>query len=334
MPLCCAVAAVLLAACPECAFATYADCDREAPAAQDLGTIGSPIYAAEIPDGTYEVEARTDSSMCVFYRSADEAEAKAPKEKCYVQVANGKMTAIFYMTGMYTRLHLGGTADDAAALTNKDGSDDSKYLRGDPADGYVSHLYAMAIPALNYPMYFAAFAGGKYPVSSDPASTWHTRAKWYSHAVVFKPTKALLDAIAGKGQEPEPEPEAKPETTPVPAPAGTPEAMPASDESLAGIAQSLGDGSGSGETGGRRGVEISPASFDVSGGEGGGDVNEIEQIDMADGLPPVSVEGLAAAVVALLVVGAGYRVIAYAAARRAGRVAVAERVPGEIQAQA
>lgn len=339
-----ALLALALAACPGQAFATYADCDRDAPAAQELGKIGDQVKAADIPDGTYEIEARTDSSMCVFYRNAGDADAKTSKEKCYIQVSKGKMTAVFYLTGMYTRLHLGGTADDAAALTNKDGTNDSKYLKGEPADGYVPHRYTMAIPALNYPMHFAAFAGGKYSVDSNPKSAWHTRAKWYSHAVVFKPTKAVTDAIAGKGKKPDPAPDPSPEPdpgpnptpAPNPAPAGAPEAAPVPGGDSAGAVQMPGDDLSTveGSSGGRRGVAISPASLDVSGSVGDGDVSDIEQIEVDGGLPLVSAGGLAAAAAALLVIGVGYRAIAYAASRRAGRAVGAERVKEEIQTQA
>lgn len=285
---CSCVLAVVLAF-PVAAYGTYADYDTVHPAFQNIGTYGEAIYAADIPDGVYEVEARTDSSMCILYQNAEDVEPRTNKERAYIQVNNGSMTALFYTSRMYTRLYFGGDGALAASLTNADGSDDSNYLAGNPPDGYVPHYYAVSIPALNYPMDFASFAGGEYPISSDPSSSWHTRAKWYSHFVVFKPTAEVMNAIeqarssasGDNGQTPS---QADTPTDPqdgqkqpddnnpgVPgAPKASSEQKPQNNSSAAAAATVSGPAAASGGSAKKGVAVLSPAQFDIDGSPNGG----------------------------------------------------------------
>lgn len=356
---------VLACAAPGRAWATYADYDETRAAAQELGSYGSEIRAADIPDGTYEVAARTDSYMCIFYRSAEDAAAKTSKERCYVQVSGGKMVAVFYISSMYNRLYLGGDARVAASLTNADGTDDSNYLTGDPAEGYVPHLYLMAIPALNYPMEFAAFAGAQYPVSADPESAWHTRARWYSRVVVFKPTqetlRAIDDARNAGGKSENPDNSGNPAAAgpgsdggsgggpgdasggaaggQAPTSSGAPVPVPtaASGDSLAAIAASAapaaadqpvddapadGDAASGGAAapGGRRGLVMSAASFDLPADLVEGDVDVARADDGAaeGGRDPMAALVLGAATLAAA--GAGCRLAMFTLSKRTGRL--------------
>ena len=186
------VALCFALAAPQEALASYATVTDEYPAAQDLGSYGDIIYPSDIPDGTYSVNARTTSRMCILYENNGDAEASVNKERCFIQVRGGQMIAAFYISRAYTRLYM-GTAEEAASLTNADGTDDSAYLVGEPADGYVPHRFVIAIPALNYPIIISTFAGGNYPLESP-------QAKWLTRQVVFSPGPDLLQAIENAKQ--------------------------------------------------------------------------------------------------------------------------------------
>lgn len=186
------VAAFLLACAigfmlPGTALGSFKDFDTTHPAEQDLGTYGEPLYASDIPEGTYVVPARTDSRMCIFYK--DEADVgTSEKEWAVLYVSGGSMSVSFYTSKMYNYLYF-GSAEEAAALTNEDGTDASAYIAGDPPEGYVPHYFELSVPSLNEPIAFSSFAGGNYEISNP-------RAKWYSHRVVFASTEEIEDAIA------------------------------------------------------------------------------------------------------------------------------------------
>lgn len=176
---------------PVQAFATYADVSSELPAIQELGDVGDPIYASEIPDGVYTITAKTTSRMCIMYDNYDDAEARTNKEHCLLHVSDGEMAVEFYISAAYTRLYL-GSASEAASLTNEDGTDDSAYLAGDPADGYVPHHHMFAIPALNVLLEMAAFSG---------ASVTFSQAMWYDRNAVFIPSDELIEAMNGSDDQ-------------------------------------------------------------------------------------------------------------------------------------
>ncbi len=185
------------------AYATFAQ-TGQASAEQDLGSFDDPIFGDQIPDGTYQVTARTSSSMCIFYLDPADADARESKEQAIISVDNGNITGIFYISKMYNYLYM-GTKEEAAAATNAEGTDASAYIAGDPSEGYVPHLFTMPVPALNYPITFASFSGGE----------GNERGVWYTRTVVFGMSAAELEAIVANaaGEPSEPEPEPQPENT-------------------------------------------------------------------------------------------------------------------------
>lgn len=214
----------VVSAVPSPAYATFADAAQSFPAMQDLGTFDDPIYGDQIPDGTYQVTARTSSSMCIFYTDPAHAEARDSKEQAIISVENGNITAIFYISKAYNYLYM-GTQEEAAAATNAEGTDASAYIAGDPPEGYVPHLFTMAVPALNVPITFSSFSGGDKGIE---------RGVWYTREVVFGMSASELEAIvanaAGEPVEPEPEPEPENQAEEPATQEGVEEEAPAEDE--------------------------------------------------------------------------------------------------------
>ena len=164
-------ACVLTSVFPATAFARFNDVASSYPATQDLGSYDEPIRASQLPNGNYRVTARTSSSMCIFYTNPANAEARDSKEQAILIVKDGSMSAVFYTSKAYNYLYM-GTQDQAAAATNADGTDASQYMVGDPSEGYVPHLFAMNVAALNTPITFAAYSGGN---NGNEAGVWYTR---------------------------------------------------------------------------------------------------------------------------------------------------------------
>ena len=214
----------VVTALPSPAYATFADAAQSFPAKQDLGSFDDPIYGDQIPDGTYQVTARTSSSMCIFYTDPAHAEARDSKEQAIISVENGNITAIFYISKAYNYLYM-GTQEEAAAATNAEGTDASAYIAGDPPEGYVPHLFTMAVPALNVPITFSSFSGGDKGIE---------RGVWYTREVVFGMSAAELEAIvadaAGEPVEPEPEPEPEDQAEDPASQEGVEEEIPVEDE--------------------------------------------------------------------------------------------------------
>ena len=176
---------------PSLAHATFRDVADSFPAAQDLGEYGAPISGDQIPDGTYKIGARTTSRMCIMYTNPADTEARDSKEQAVLSVSGGSMTVLFYMSKAYTHLYM-GTQEEAAAVTNAEGTDASAYIAGDPDEGYVPHLFAIPISELNSPMTISTFSGGDHGIKEG---------QWYTRQVVFKMTEAeLQQAIAGTQQ--------------------------------------------------------------------------------------------------------------------------------------
>ena len=196
----CALALALMwcvTAFPAPAHAYYYDFDTANTAQQELDTPGDPIPGAAIPDGVYLVGARTSSRMCILYPSEGDCEGNTNREMCYISVEGGNITAVFYISKAYTRLCM-GTGEYAASLSDSTGTNDAPYMVGDPAEGYVPHLYTFPVNALNEPIVFAAFSGGNRSVAES---------KWYTRTVVFTPTEDVMRAIRGGGSTPAPEPQ-------------------------------------------------------------------------------------------------------------------------------
>ena len=89
--------------------------------------------------------------------------------------SRGELYVTFTMSAAYNALYL-GTAEEAAAATNADGTDASAYFVSDPFEGYVARQFALPIPALNYEIALATYSGGS---KGNDAGMW-------------KPYKALL----------------------------------------------------------------------------------------------------------------------------------------------
>ena len=62
----------------------------------------TPVYASELKDGTYEVEMKSSSSMFKV-------------DRCELQVENGQMQAVLYMSSQSYLYLYAGTAEEAAA---------------------------------------------------------------------------------------------------------------------------------------------------------------------------------------------------------------------------
>jgi len=203
--MCAAIVAIALAfalaagaiAFPAPAHAYYFDYDTANTAQQSLDTPGDPIPGAAIPDGVYIVGARTSSRMCILYPSSEDCIGNTNRETCYISVEGGNITAVFYISKAYTRLCM-GDGEYAASLSDDSGTNDAPYMVGDPADGYVPHLYTFPVNALNEPIVFAAFDGANRSID---------KAKWYTRTVVFTPTEDVMRAIQGGGSTPAPEPQ-------------------------------------------------------------------------------------------------------------------------------
>ena len=183
------VVAITMLACPvfvrEQAFATFRDVADSYPAAQELGSYGKPISGSELPDGAYQVGARTTSRMCILYTNPADAEARDSKEQAIVSVSGGSLVAVFYISRAYNYIYI-GTQEQAAAATNKQGTDASAYIAGDPDSGYVPHLFTIPIPALNEPITIATYSGGNNGLEGGV---------WYTRQVVFTMSDAQLKQI-------------------------------------------------------------------------------------------------------------------------------------------
>lgn len=229
-----------MAALPGRAFAYYYDFDTANTAQQEIATPGDPIPGAAIPDGVYLVGARTTSRMCILYPSLEDCEGNTNREMCFISVEGGNMTAVFYISRAYTRLCM-GTGEYAASLSDASGTNDAPYMVGDPADGYVPHLFTFPVNALNEPIVFAAFNGG-----SDNRSI--AESKWYTRTVVFTPTEDVMRAIGGGGnRNPEPEQDPAQEESGQAAPSEDDQADQA--PAAAGAANNNSNDNGSGEGG-------------------------------------------------------------------------------------
>ena len=215
-----ALLVALLGACPLTAHARFDEVANSFPAAQELGSFDDPIYGSDLPDGNYKVQARTTSSMCIFYTNPADAEARDSKEQAILMVNGGRMTAVFYISRAYNYLYL-GTQEEAAALTNADGTDASNYIAGDPNEGYVPHLFTMDVSALNVPITFASYSGGN---NGNENGVWYTREAVFGMSreefVQIKRDAQGSEDDGGDGGQPDSEPSGSDQPAPDDEPEG------------------------------------------------------------------------------------------------------------------
>lgn len=182
--LCCHLLATALF--PMQAHATYADVTPDYQASQELGVLDAPIAASSIPDGVYDVPAKSSSAMCILSNPFT-----GSSNSCRITVAGGSMVATFTLSGAYTAVYR-GTAEMAASLS-VDGGVTDEYIIGDPASGYTPHEYSIYITALNEPFDMATFNGGTKSFEE---------AVWYSRTVVIKSNDAVDEAL-GEAESPD-----------------------------------------------------------------------------------------------------------------------------------
>ena len=203
------VALLLAAVCmSDKAYATYADTRTPEASAENypanggnFQTNGDVLSVSEIPDGVYEIPTVTTSRMCRFFSSKSGADAggspsgNPASEKSLLVVEGGAATAVFYISSAYSRLYM-GTAEEAASLAEVDDegivTESSAYMRSEPES---ERVYTMAVAALNSPITFASYNGGR----SVESGTWMTRQ------VIFQTSDEILAAIE-QASNPDPVP--------------------------------------------------------------------------------------------------------------------------------
>ena len=120
---------------------------------------GTPLTAADIRDGSYEIT--VDSSSTMFNIT-----------KCTLNVSNGKMTAVMTMHGKgYLYLFM-GKGDDAV---------ESGYIPF-VEDPEGAHTFTVPVEALDVPVDCAAFSKKK--------------EKWYDRTILFRAASLPMDAFA------------------------------------------------------------------------------------------------------------------------------------------
>lgn len=170
------VCAMLCAYPGSTAYAWFNDVTDSYPASQDVPVSGSALTGADVPEGVYNITASSSSYMCKL-------------SNVTLTSAGGGLWATFTMSGAYNALYP-GTAEEAAASTNEDGTDVSAYYISDPLEGYVSRQFSIPIDALNQVMTLATYSGGSKGIDGG---------MWYTRTVVFNSSKEVDDAIAGGG---------------------------------------------------------------------------------------------------------------------------------------
>ena len=112
----------------------------------------TPVYASELKDGTYEVEMKSSSSMFKV-------------DRCELQVKDGKMQAVLYMTSQSYLYLYAGTAEEAAAASEED------YIPREEADDGMGS-FTLPVEALDAGVSCAAFSKKK--------------EKWYDRTLLFR----------------------------------------------------------------------------------------------------------------------------------------------------
>jgi len=155
------------------AYAWFNDVTDSYPASQDIPISGSILTGVDVPEGVYSITATSSSYMCKLTNVT-------------LTSAGGGLWATFNLSAAYNALYP-GTAEEAAASTNEDGTDVSAYYISDPLEGYVSRQFSIPIDALNQEMTLATYSGGSKGIDGG---------MWYTRTVVFNSSKEVEDAIA------------------------------------------------------------------------------------------------------------------------------------------
>jgi predicted small lipoprotein YifL len=143
--------------------------ESQVATAEDMTTVEevleegmTPVGGEELMDGTYDVVMKSSSSMFKV-------------DHCQVQVENGKLTALLYMTSEAYAYLYAGTAEEAAAAAEAD------YLPLEPvSDGLA--VFALPIEALDAEVPCAAFSVRK--------------ELWYDRTLLFRADSLPLEAFA------------------------------------------------------------------------------------------------------------------------------------------
>lgn len=131
----------------------------------------TPVYASELKDGTYEVEMKSSSSMFKV-------------DRCELQVKDGTMQAVLYMTSQSYLYLYAGTAEEAAAASEED------YIPREEADDGMGS-FTLPVEALDAGVSCAAFSKKK--------------EKWYDRTLLFRadslPAEAFLEERGTKAAD-------------------------------------------------------------------------------------------------------------------------------------
>ena len=154
------------------AYAYFNDVTDSYPALQEIPISGDVLTGADIPEGMYSITATSSSYMCKFTNVT-------------LTSVGGELWATFTISKAYNALFF-GTAEEAAACTNEDGTDYSAYYVTEPLEGYVARQFSLPIPALNYEITIATFSGGNKGID---------KGLWYTRTVVFNSSDDVMRAI-------------------------------------------------------------------------------------------------------------------------------------------
>lgn len=185
-----AILACLALAFPVQAHAKFNDVTDSYPATQDIPVSGSELTASDVPEGTYSITATSSSYMCKFTNVT-------------LTSAQGQLWVTFTMSKAYNALYP-GTAEEAAASTNEEGTDYSAYYVSEPLEGYVARQFSIQIPALNKKMTIATYSGGSKGIEGG---------MWYTREVVFNSSSAVDKAVKGETETPAKQQDSAPEAT-------------------------------------------------------------------------------------------------------------------------
>ncbi len=162
-------AAVLV---PNTAHAWFNDVTDSYPASQEVTTGGDVLTAADIPEGQYGISASSSSYMCKITNVT-------------LTSVGGELWVTFNLSKAYNALYP-GSAEEAAAATNSEGTDASNYYITEPFEGYVDRQFSILIDALNQPMPLATYSGGSKGLEDG---------LWYSRTVSFNSSSEVMAAV-------------------------------------------------------------------------------------------------------------------------------------------